>query len=280
MTRREQRGAAPEPRWEARFVAEMVAERERQGLSQSELARRVSAGGLRMQPPTIWRIEEGERPVRLNEAVLIADALGINLPDLVRSDQENWRRYFTGTLEWQHRHYSAIVEGTKDLVRLQDFAWDQVAAAGRSEDARQDEEVGGLVEETVAYMDSHTPWIAVRHGLRTARVILAQDGDFERWALEEQLLDGLRRALEEAREEQEAVDLVNGLFIVIAEATARLDYLLASPAHDGRAETASADQAVLAGHERDLSEESSSVLASWERNMLRELGSPDSGSGG
>ena len=56
--------------------------REQLGYSQAELARRVG-GGFRQQ--TIVKIEKGTRPLRLAEAVAVADALSVTVEDLHRS---------------------------------------------------------------------------------------------------------------------------------------------------------------------------------------------------
>ena len=68
---------APDHPWEASFVANMTRARLAQGLSQTGLAKRLSARGLGFHPQTVQRIEAGERSIRLNEAVLIVEVLGM-----------------------------------------------------------------------------------------------------------------------------------------------------------------------------------------------------------
>lgn len=68
--------------WEATFVANIRRARAALGVSQTELARRVTSRGVSgFHQQTVQRIESGTRPVRLNEAVVIADSLALNLYD-------------------------------------------------------------------------------------------------------------------------------------------------------------------------------------------------------
>lgn len=61
--------------WEASFVENMTRRRKALGMSQSGLAKALAARGLPFHQPTIQRIENGERPIRLNEAVHIVQVL-------------------------------------------------------------------------------------------------------------------------------------------------------------------------------------------------------------
>jgi transcriptional regulator with XRE-family HTH domain len=77
-------GAAGNPHvpWERNFVSQMKFLRESRGWTQTDLARLIrsrSAGEVRFHQQTVQRIENGERPVRLNEALVIADALSVEL---------------------------------------------------------------------------------------------------------------------------------------------------------------------------------------------------------
>lgn len=59
--------------------------REAAGVSQEELARRMSERGYGFSQATIWKIEQSKRPVRIGEAVALAEAL----------DLPSWRRLTT-----------------------------------------------------------------------------------------------------------------------------------------------------------------------------------------
>lgn len=66
--------------WEANFVENMTRRRKVLGMSQSALAKALAARGLPFHQPTVQRIENGERPVRLNEAVHIVQVLDMGQP--------------------------------------------------------------------------------------------------------------------------------------------------------------------------------------------------------
>src|SRR3954452_15593861 len=68
---------SPDP-WEEAFLQNMVRARIRLSWSQNELARRLKDGaGLGFHQQTVQRIEAGQRPLRLSEALLIAKVLGM-----------------------------------------------------------------------------------------------------------------------------------------------------------------------------------------------------------
>lgn len=56
--------------------------REKLSLSQSAFAELVRTHGLAWQQPTVSRIEEGERPLRLAEAVILAESFGFPIFDI------------------------------------------------------------------------------------------------------------------------------------------------------------------------------------------------------
>jgi transcriptional regulator with XRE-family HTH domain len=67
-----------------RFGDRVKAERYRRGWSQADMAKLLSANGVHpMHPTTIAKIEAGDRSVRINEAVAIAEAFEINLDTLL-----------------------------------------------------------------------------------------------------------------------------------------------------------------------------------------------------
>jgi transcriptional regulator with XRE-family HTH domain len=66
--------------WERNFRERMLRMREAKGMTQTDLARALKTDfGLPFHQQTIQRIESGERPVRLNEANLIAQTLNEDL---------------------------------------------------------------------------------------------------------------------------------------------------------------------------------------------------------
>lgn len=67
------------PPWERLFADRMRLKREASGMSQTELARRLTERGLPFHQQQVQRIEIGNRPVRLNEALLLADLFSVPL---------------------------------------------------------------------------------------------------------------------------------------------------------------------------------------------------------
>lgn len=66
--------------WERNFRERLVRMREAKGINQTDLARVLRSDyGLPFHQQTIQRIESGERPIRLNEANLIAETLHADL---------------------------------------------------------------------------------------------------------------------------------------------------------------------------------------------------------
>ena len=67
-----------------RFGKRVKAERERRGWSQAEMAKILSDKGLRpMHPTTVAKIEAGDRSVRINEAVGMADLFEVSMDSLL-----------------------------------------------------------------------------------------------------------------------------------------------------------------------------------------------------
>lgn len=76
------------PRWEEAFAGNLRRLRELAGWSQSELARRAAAEGLAFHQQTVQRIERGERPVRLNEAMVLVEIVGSDLEQMLEPVNE------------------------------------------------------------------------------------------------------------------------------------------------------------------------------------------------
>lgn len=69
--------------WEMTFVENMRMLRERRAMSQTEFAKHASERGLSFHQPTVQRIENGQRPLKLTEALVIADLLGSTLEQMM-----------------------------------------------------------------------------------------------------------------------------------------------------------------------------------------------------
>lgn len=70
--------------------------REERGWSQSELARQMNtAGWTKYSQVAVSRTEDGTRAARLDEAVALADVLGVELDSLTRDSKSQWvRKHF------------------------------------------------------------------------------------------------------------------------------------------------------------------------------------------
>lgn len=70
---------------EQMFGQTMRALRKRSGYTQAEIADQLVAYGIKLDPSAVTRMENGDRSVRLNEAVAVATILFVSLPDILES---------------------------------------------------------------------------------------------------------------------------------------------------------------------------------------------------
>jgi transcriptional regulator with XRE-family HTH domain len=82
------------------FAGRLRTVRKQAGATQKQLADRMADRGHKMLQSTVAKIESGERPVSIGEAVQLAEVLGVSLMDLVTDDM-------TGR---QEREYRQLVE--------------------------------------------------------------------------------------------------------------------------------------------------------------------------
>jgi transcriptional regulator with XRE-family HTH domain len=78
------------------FARRLRAVRKQAEVTQKQLADRMAARGHKMLQSTVAKIESGERPVSIGEAVQLAEVLGASLMDLVTDDM-------TGRQEREYR---------------------------------------------------------------------------------------------------------------------------------------------------------------------------------
>ena len=65
------------------FARRLRAIRTQAGVTQKQLADRMAARGYKMLQSTVAKIESGERPVSIGEAVQLAEVLGVDLGELI-----------------------------------------------------------------------------------------------------------------------------------------------------------------------------------------------------
>lgn len=72
--------------YEINFATQMRERREAKGWSQTEMARRLAEEGLKFHQTTVQRVEIGQRPLKLTEAMVIANVLGVKFERMLRGD--------------------------------------------------------------------------------------------------------------------------------------------------------------------------------------------------
>lgn len=84
MTNADEQQPAPLP-WESAFATNLKRARERLQMSQTELAKQAAERGLPYHQQTVQRVETSARPIRLNEAFVLADIVGEELATMLAS---------------------------------------------------------------------------------------------------------------------------------------------------------------------------------------------------
>jgi transcriptional regulator with XRE-family HTH domain len=122
--------------------------RERSGLSQEELAQRMSERGFGFSQSTIWKIESGQRPVKISEAVALSEALDLPRWLDLTAEPEVTRHHADLTLanRLAHQAYAALKVAAAVYLRAQvdlSFVVREAQAAG------------------VPVHEGHTSWLGV-----------------------------------------------------------------------------------------------------------------------
>lgn len=185
--------------WERNFRETMKRTREAHGWTQTELARRVRAhGGLAFHQQTIDRIESGKRPVRLNEAHVIAQELNTPLEAMTSFSRSHSERELQVTAQMVVRDAGYVAA---DLSEAAGQWYDSLTALTYLVSQRRDRELG-----PPSTWDSATLWgmrfVVEAHELggRLDRLLV----DFRRAAGEENFRlvdDGLAADIEVLAEE-------------------------------------------------------------------------------
>lgn len=153
---------APPTDQEVWFGQNLARLREKQGISQSGLARAMAGQGFTFHQTTISRIEAGERPVRLAEATALAELVGAGVGDLTRPPDAAEAIARVGRAM---RKVTESLQGTEDYAALAVLSKDSLKHA--LEQARR----AGVFEEvtkTVERLLDIEPEEAVRRGRERA----------------------------------------------------------------------------------------------------------------
>jgi transcriptional regulator with XRE-family HTH domain len=95
--------------------------RERSDVSQEELAQRMSERGFGFSQATIWKIESGQRPVKISEAVALSEALELRRWLDLTEEPEVSRHHADLTLanRLTHQAYAALKVAAAAFLRAQ-----------------------------------------------------------------------------------------------------------------------------------------------------------------
>jgi transcriptional regulator with XRE-family HTH domain len=77
---------------EAAFASNLRSARAAKGMTQAQLAEAMAARGFRWHPPTVYKVESGERQIQLGEAVELSRILGLPLEDMATPGNSNTQR--------------------------------------------------------------------------------------------------------------------------------------------------------------------------------------------
>jgi len=135
---------------EANFVANLKGARESLGLSQSDLAARMRGLGFSgFYQTTVSRLENGERPVRLGEAIGFATALHQSLDALlVPEELARWMDRILADIYWLGERASRFLAARDDLQKTREGLATTIAEAERlGYVANKDAGVGSLEHE-------------------------------------------------------------------------------------------------------------------------------------
>jgi transcriptional regulator with XRE-family HTH domain len=129
--------------------ANIAAARKARRWSQADLASALERRGISFQQQTVLKVEKGSRPLKLEEAVIIADELGIVMDDLVTIFRE----------ELEAR--TKVVEARAQLR--------QAELAVTNAEARRSEAVAALAEAKTHYTNVFGEPPPTQHTVQTYR---------------------------------------------------------------------------------------------------------------
>lgn len=142
-----------------RFAEAMRNERVNKGWSQRKLAEELeTASGLKLDPSAMTRMENGQREMKLNEAVAIARVLGIPMATVLTGKQEQlvrecmlwlgeWDAHVKAGQKLAERVRAALESGTVQPSMLERFEQAEGVIAGRSLDSEESARLGASLAQ-------------------------------------------------------------------------------------------------------------------------------------
>jgi hypothetical protein len=84
-------------------------------MSQEDLARAMNTYGFTWRQSTVYKTETAQRPIRVNEAAALGEALGLHVAHLIGDARDGWAA---------HAHYLAV-QGSllRARARVEDARW-------------------------------------------------------------------------------------------------------------------------------------------------------------
>jgi transcriptional regulator with XRE-family HTH domain len=154
----------PQPSAEDRFAQLVKSKRERLGWSQEELARRVSvATGTPFHQTGITRIESAKRGIRLNEALILASVLGIELGPLAKTLEDHRKNA---------ERVEAALRAAEEVLVVQQEAAYQIRV--------ESEELQGRYEQVMAKIaesQEHVSYLRALLARERAAIEASSDGE-------------------------------------------------------------------------------------------------------
>jgi transcriptional regulator with XRE-family HTH domain len=144
------------------------ARREEQGFSQAHLGRLTADYGMPMNQPMVYKLENGMRPLRVNEVYVLALVLDVSMDDLLMAPNPD------STLGKLEARYDAARNAVlKDVPKVNE-AHERVDKAGRAVAlAEHDQKAAvAMLEEVIPHWDEvNEKYIEARAALEKARRI-------------------------------------------------------------------------------------------------------------
>jgi len=165
------------------IAASVRAYREAASVSQEDLAQRMSDRGFGFSQATVWKIESGQRPVKVSELVALADSLDVltpmdltSEPDIARHAAEMQQAHWKA-----HDAYQALKAAAAAYIEAQ---FELVFTARAAHD------------DGLAVPDLHTSWLRV---LPEEAVIQARVEIYQEEAQAEQVSNEVGKVLDALR---------------------------------------------------------------------------------
>lgn len=173
---------APQTRWEANFIRQMKRMREEREWTQSALAEKVARYyGLKFHQPTIARIEAGERPARLDEAMAIAAIFRVPFNEMIADDVAV---VVARDVKLLQRAHGVAEQGIVDALRISRHLEDLLESGTLTQtesDVVRDALSKYRVEGLVSDLKRRTVFMGQPGGLPTTAVTFDSPSETQQW---------------------------------------------------------------------------------------------------